>query len=442
MKDQAAFKETLLCRVQARKAALRRRKKILTACTSFVLCLALLTLILLRPATVQATDLMRGIRPNQVAGEAPDDAFVTTQTDFALRLFQACSRQTAAQNTLVSPLSVMLALAMTANGAAGQTKTEMEAVLGMPIEELNAYLHSYVNQLPNARNAKIAIANSIWYKDEPSLHVQKEFLQTNADYYDAAAYQGPFDDSTLQDINNWTKENTNGMIDKAIDSIDSTAVMYLINALVFDARWQWPYLDGSEVRNNRTFTAYDGTEQKVTMMTQTEGIYLEDGLATGFIKHYEGGGYSFAALLPNEGVSIDDYVASLTAEGLQATLDGAVSAKVVATLPQFSYDYALDMSDVLKQMGMPTAFNGENADFSPMGTCDAGNLFICGLLHKTRINVNTRGTQAAAVSSVIMAPNAAPQGYVVKLDRPFVFLILDTATNIPIFIGTVLSIDQ
>jgi serpin B len=442
MKDQAAFKETLLCRVQARKAALRRRKKILTACTSFVLCLALLTLILLRPATVQATDLMRGIRPNQVAGEAPDDAFVTTQTDFALRLFQACSRQTAAQNTLVSPLSVMLALAMTANGAAGQTKTEMEAVLGMPIEELNAYLHSYVNQLPNARNAKIAIANSIWYKDDPSLHVQKEFLQTNADYYDAAAYQGPFDDSTLQDINNWTKENTNGMIDKAIDSIDSTAVMYLINALVFDARWQWPYLDGSKVLNNRTFTAYDGTEQKVTMMTQTEGIYLEDGLATGFIKHYEGGGYSFAALLPNEGVSIDDYVASLTAEGLQATLDGAVSAKVVASLPQFSYDYALDMSDVLKQMGMPTAFNGGNADFSTMGTCDAGNLFICGLLHKTRINVDSIGTRATTVSSVIVAPNSAPQGYVVKLDRPFVFLILDTATNIPIFIGTVLSIDQ
>ena len=232
------------------------------------------------------------------------------------------------------------------------------------------------------------------------------------------------------------------MIDKAIDSIDSTAVMYLINALVFDARWQWPYLDGSEVRNNRTFTAYDGTEQKVTMMTQTEGIYLEDGLATGFIKHYEGGGYSFAALLPNEGVSIDDYVASLTAEGLQATLDGAVSAKVVASLPQFSYDYALDMSDVLKQMGMPTAFNVENADFSPMGTCDAGNLFIRGLPHTTRINVNTRGTQVAAVSSVIVAPNSAPQGYVVKLDRPFVFLILDTATNIPIFIGTVLSIDQ
>ena len=442
MKDQAAFKETLLCRVQARKAALRRRKKILTACTSFVLCLALLTLILLRPAAVQATDLMRGIRPNQVAGEAPDDAFVTTQTDFALRLFQACSRQTAAQNTLVSPLSVMLALAMTANGAAGQTKTEMEAVLGMPIEELNAYLNSYVNQLPNARNAKIAIANSIWYKDDPSLHVQKEFLQTNADYYGAAAYQGPFDDSTLQDINNWTKENTNGMIDKAIDSIDSTAVMYLINALVFDARWQWPYLDGSEVRNNRTFTAYDGTEQKVTMMTQTEGIYLEDGLATGFIKHYEGGGYSFAALLPNEGVSIDDYVASLTAEGLQATLDGAIRTKVVASLPQFSYDYALDMSDVLKQMGMPTAFNRENADFSTMGTCDAGNLFICGLLHKTRINVDARGTRAASVSSVIVAPNSAPQGYVVKLDRPFVFLILDTATNIPIFIGTVLSIDQ
>ena len=160
------------------------------------------------------------------------------------------------------------------------------------------------------------------------------------------------------------------------------------------------------------------------------------------IKHYEGGGYSFAALLPNEGVSIDDYVASLTAEGLQATLDGAVSAKVVASLPQFSFDYSLDMAEVLSELGMHTAFDADNADFSPMGTCDEGNLFVRSLLHKTRINVNTRGTQAAAVSSVIMAPNAAPQGYVVKLDRPFVFLILDTATNIPIFIGTVLSIDQ
>ncbi len=255
MKDQAAFKEALLRRVQDRKAVLRRRKKILQACMSFVLCIALLAMILLRPATVEATDLMRGIRPNRVTGKAPDDVFVTAQTDFALRLFQACSRQTSAQNTLVSPLSVMLALAMTANGADGQTKAEMESVLGMPIEELNAHLYSYVNQLPSSRHTKIAIANSIWYKDDPSLHVRKEFLQTNADYYGADAYQGPFDDSTLQDINNWTKENTNGMIDKAIDSIDSTAVMYLINALVFNARWQWPYLDGSEVLNNRPFTA-------------------------------------------------------------------------------------------------------------------------------------------------------------------------------------------
>ncbi len=442
MKDQAAFKEALLCRVQARKAALRRRKKILTACVSFVLCLALLTLIILRPVSVQATNLMKGIHPNRITGKAPDDAFVTTQTDFALRLFQACSRQTATQNTLVSPLSVMLALAMTANGADGQTKAEMEMVLGMPIEDLNAHLYSYVNQLPNSRNAKITIANSIWYKDDPGLRIQKEFLQTNADYYGADAYQGPFDDSTLRDINNWTRKNTDGMIDEAIDSIDSAAVMYLINALVFDARWETPYKNSSEVLKNRTFTAYDGTEQKVTMMTQTEQIYLEDAMATGFVKQYAGGNYSFAALLPKEGVSIDDYVASLTAEGLQATLDGAISTKVIATLPQFSFDYSLDMAEVLTELGMPTAFDGGNADFSPMGTCDAGNLFIRSLLHKTQIAVGTKGTQAAAVSSVIMAPNAAPQGYVVKLDRPFVFFILDTATNIPIFIGTVLSIDQ
>ena len=441
MKEQAAFKQAILQRAELRKAAIGRRKKILTTCTSLVLCLALVTLILLRPVSVQATDLMAGIHPHQVTGKAPDNAFATAQTDFALRLFQACNDEAGSKNTLVSPLSVMLALSMTANGADGRTRAEMEAVLGMPIEELNQYLYCYVNQLATTQSAKITVANSIWYKDAPDLNIQKGFLQTNADYYGADAYKAPFNDSTARDINNWVKQSTDGTIDKVVDIIDSTAVMYLINALAFDAKWETPYKNSSEVLKNRTFTAYDGTEQKVTMMTQTEDIYLEDELATGFVKPYAGDRYSFAALLPKEGVSIENYVASLTAKGLQATLNGAATATVHTFLPQFSYDYTLDMSDVMKNLGMPTAFDAETADFAPMGTSDAGELYISSVMHNTHITVDTQGTRAAAVTHVQIAPGGAPLEYIVNLNRPFVFLILDSTTNIPIFIGTVLSIE-
>lgn len=441
MKDQKEFKEELLRRAGIKKAQKQRRTKIFTACISFALCLVLLAVILLQPtATVKAANLMNGIKPNAVEPIAPDDLFTASQTDFALRLFKACASD---KNTLVSPLSVMLALAMTANGADGQTKAEMEAVLGMPIDELNRYLHSYANHFPISKKAKVTIANSVWYRDDPTLTVNKSFLQANADYYGAAAYKAPFDDRTVRDINNWTKEKTGGMIDKIIEQISSDTMLYLINALVFDAKWESPYKDTTQVNEGGTFTANDDTEQKVTMMYQMEYKYLSDNTATGFIKPYAGGDYAFAALLPNEGVSIEEYVASLTAEGLQKTLNGAQNTGVFASIPQFSYDYDIELRDVLKELGMPTAFDGALADFTPMGTCDRGNLCIGSVLHKTHITVDTQGTRAAAVTKVeIMAEGAYSPKYVVTLNRPFVYLIVDTQTNLPLFIGTVLSINS
>ena len=441
MKDEKEFKEELQRRVGVKKAEKQRRIKVLTVCTSCVLCLVLLAIILLQPtATVKATNLMEGIIPNSVEHAAPDPRFINAQTDFSLRLFKSCASD---QNTLVSPLSVMLALAMTANGAEGQTKAEMEAILGMSIDELNRYLYSYVNQLPVSKKAKVAIANSIWYRDDPTLTVNMPFLQTNADYYGAAAYKAPFDNGTVRDINNWTKEKTDGMIDKIIEQISSDTMLYLINALVFDARWEHPYEDDSQISEGRTFTANDGTKQKVTMMHQTEYKYLSDSLATGFLKPYAGGDYTFAALLPNEGVSIEEYVASLTAERLQETLNSVIGANVEASIPQFSYDYEIELKNVLTELGMPTAFNGALADFTPMGTCDRGNLYIGSVLHKTHITVDTQGTRAAAVTKVEIKGTGMPfESDRVTLDRPFVYLILDTETNLPLFIGTVLSIAQ
>jgi len=410
--------------------------------TGIILCLLMTAVLLFNSAgcgiQVAAVDLMEGVSAKSVTGKAAEDAFISSSANFAVELFQ--KTLTKGENSLVSPLSVMLALAMTANGANARTKTEMETVLGggMTVENLNQYLYTYIKNLPSDEKAKLNIADSIWIKDDGSLEVKPEFLQTNADYYGAAAYKAPFDDKTLAEINDWVKNNTDGMIDKILDKIDPDMVMYLINVVLFDAEWQAQYNTGDVF--DGTFNAYDGTKKNAQLMSSTENLYLDDGKATGFVKNYAGGKYSFAALLPNEGVSIDDYVNSLTGDGLIATLKSVKEASVQAQLPKFNYEYKIKMNDALATLGMPTAFTS-GADFSKMSNLPAGKLAIGEVIHKTYIEVTEIGTRAGAVTEVGMVLTSMPMfDHTVTLDRPFVYVIVDNANNLPIFIGTVLSV--
>ena len=391
---------------------------------------------------VQAADLMEGVQANTVTSKAADDAFAQSQMRLAVDLFQASVLESRDENVLISPLSIQLALAMTANGADGDTKAEMEALLGgeISLENLNEYLCSYVNNLPSAEKYKLQIANSIWFRDnEGRLQVEKDFLQKNADYYGAQAYKAAFDDQTMKDINNWVKDHTDGMIDSILDQIDEDAVMYLINALVFDAEWQHVY-DKSDVYKGK-FTNIDGAEKQVDMMHSEETVYLQDENATGFMKPYSGSKYNFAVLLPNEGVDIYEYIAGLTGEELMETLSTPQLGMVMATLPKFSYEYELTMNDVLKELGMPSAFSGSTANFSKMAHSSRGNIYIGDVLHKTFISVDELGTKAGAVTKVQMNDESAPMSeWVVTLNRPFVYMIIDNETNLPVFIGTVMDV--
>ena len=155
---------------------------------------------------VQAKNLMDGITPNNVNALDDLSSGSADTTDFAIRLFKQTNED--GKNTLISPLSVLCALAMTANGADGETREQMEAVLGMSVEELNLYLYSYINSLPQGEKYKLSVANSIWFKDDSRFTVNQSFLQTNADYYGAEIYKSPFDKQTLKDINNWVKNET------------------------------------------------------------------------------------------------------------------------------------------------------------------------------------------------------------------------------------------
>ena len=391
---------------------------------------------------VSANDLMKNV-PAKAVDVLPDmDTGAAAAADFGVRLFQNSMEE--GKNTLISPLSVLYALAMTTNGAEGETLSQMEQVLGMDVDNMNSYMLAYLDLLPETKDYKMSLANSIWFKDDPDFIVEQSFLQTNADYYGAGAYKAAFDEGTRNEINNWVKEHTDGMIPEIIDEIPDEAIMYLVNALSFDAKWADEY-EEHQIRED-SFTMEDGTRQDVDMMHSEEYTYLEDDLATGFIKYYKDRRYAFVAMLPNEGVTVSQYVDSLTGEHLRDLLNNPQDVTVFASIPKFETEYDIEMSEVLQEMGITDAFDWRVADFSRLGTYNVDGMNICinRVLHKTFISVTEQGTRAGAATAVEMVAEGAAEIIEYKevvLDRPFVYMLIDCETNLPFFIGTMMNVN-
>lgn len=381
-----------------------------------------------------ATDLMDGVK----AG-TPTDVQVQEETwegmqDFSVKLLQTtCDEE---ENTLVSPMSVLSALAMTSNGARGETRAQMEDVLGGSVEQLNGALAG----LGQENDSPLYLANSIWFAEGGRITPNPDFLQVNADCYRAGVFEAPFDQTTVTDINQWVKEHTHGMVEEILKEIPRDTVMYLINALAFEAEWENPY-ENSDVWQ-QAFTNQEGKVQQVSMLHSEEQFYLRDDQTQGFMKYYQGGRYAFVALLPDKGISVLDYVEGLDGQQLKALLDNPTSVPVAVTMPKFESEMEVDLREVLKEMGMVLPFDG--ADFTGLGTSPEGNLFINQVLHKTYIEVEEKGTRGGAATVVGMNSEAAPEEpkkqMVVTLDRPFVYLVVDTSSMLPVFMGTVLSV--
>jgi serpin B len=375
---------------------------------------------------------MAGITPMSVTKRKPDNAFITSQMDFAVKLLQQSLKKDGGKGALVSPLSAQLCLAMVANGADGETLGEMEKVLGgdLSLEQLNQYLSAYAESLPSTEKTKLLINNAIWFKEGYPIYT--DFLQTNADYYGADLYQAPFRMETLEadlrEINDWVNTNTDGMIPKLFDELDEDTVMVLINTLLFDGTWETAYADKDVV--NGTFYSYSGKEQTVEMMCSTESVYFADENAKGFLKYYDGKDYAFAAILPEQGTDILEYVNSLNGASLQSLLSNMWGMEVRAQLPKFKFEYSMNLKPILSDMGMPTAFLEDAANFSKMSS---RLLHIGQAVQKTAIELSPTGTKAAAATGVGMEDEC--ESPYVYLNRPFVYMILDTKTNLPLFIG-------
>lgn len=344
------------------------------------------------------------------------------------------------KNTLVSPLSVMYALAMTANGAKGTTLKQMEDTLGIELDGMNKFLKNYQSDVnaPYCNDEKFSIANSIWCNTlYGQLTYNESFKNTVTDNYSAEIKDLPFDNAALNQINGWVKDNTDGMIENILDQINPQSYMYLVNALAFDAEWDEPYDPRYMVREG-TFTNYDKSNSDVEYMSSEEFKYITDGTAQGFIKYFKSHNYAFAALVPSGEASLDDYVASLDGEKLVQTLSAVKEQKLEVKLPKFKADYGNDLAEILQDMGITQAFDPESADFSGMISNAPFNPCIGAVIHKTAIDVNEKGTKAAAATAVEIKAGATPEEPIkLNFDRPFLYMLINTKTNTPFFIGTV-----
>lgn len=357
--------------------------------------------------------------------------------DFSTELFKNSVKKE--KNTLISPVSVMMALSMMGNGAKGETLAELENVFGTSIETLDTYFWEYQGKLPKGEDYRLYIANSIWINNDMHFSVNPDFIRENQNYYYAGIYKSHFNQNIIKHINSWVTENTKGMITDIISEIPESTMMYMINALAFDAKWETPYKEHS-VRTD-TFTKENGETQEVSFMHSTEGGLLEDENTIGFTKYYKNGTYAFVGLLPKEGISMEEYVATLSGEKIRSLLSNQRRSIVYASLPKFENECMFNMIPILEKMGIETAFNVGKADLSGIGTYEDVNTYIGSVTHKTYISVAEQGTKAGAVTAITdNAKSAMMEVQEVRLNRPFVYMIMDCEENLPLFMGVVTDV--
>ncbi len=354
----------------------------------------------------------------------------------------AALSETEGENVVFSPVSAMSLLASLSQAADGETLKQIEKAIGKDDELFTLLMDGYRRSLnADKETALVRSVNSFWMRDEEGrLEVTDEFLD-KCRYLDTQVFSAPFDKSTVNDINRWCSDHTDGMIDEIVDKISPDAVAYLINALTYENRWLMPY-EQDQLRTG-IFTDASGSSQKAEFMYSDESRYFEDELAQGFIKPYKDG-FSFIAIRPKDGVSTDEYISQMTGEKLRKLINEPQQILVTAGIPEFSNEGFTDLVPVFESMGMKDIFDSVRADLTRLGTSSRGNIFIGAAFQKAFIEVNSDGTRAAAVS-VAEAKDGCAMVYIpetVILDRPFIYMIADDSRleGLPLFMGTVENI--
>jgi len=341
-------------------------------------------------------------------------------------------------NVMVSPLSISLALCMTLNGADGITKSDMITALGLnglSVDEINQIYTDLISALKKAdSNVIMDIANSIWIKK--TFPVLDSFIAVNQKYYDAQVQTLDFNQAALATINNWVSGKTNGKIPSILDQISNQEIMFLINAIYFNGKWQVQFEKSST--ENGSFALASGLTATVPLMMIKENFgYSEQTGYRALKMPYGRGKFEMVMLLPDAGISADQLIQQLNPslwENLKTAL--AIDSKVDVWIPRFKFSWESDLNDLLSSLGMAVAFSATEANFS--GINATAQLFISKVKHKTFIEVNEEGTEAAAATSVgIGVTSVGPGGPQFHATRPFLFFITEEDTGAILFAGKV-----
>lgn len=375
--------------------------------------------------------LMLFASPARAAGDGDAAAF-------SLELF-AASLESGEPNAAISPLSAYLALSLAALGAGGDTRADFAAVLGRSADELAAYCAALEQSLAQTGGGtSVRIGNSAWLDER--FRANPDYLELAERAMNARVFVEDLDtDAARGAINAWVSDATGGLIPSLLDTnLSEDAMLALVNTLYFKAAWRDPF--PSYGTGERTFYLEGGGSVQAEFMGDSDCLraHISSAGAEGVLLPYEDGKTALLALRPTDGRTVRELALSLTPDSLAGYIQSAQQTRMSLSMPKFSLEYGMSMIDPLAAMGLARAFDPGLADFTPMGSSPAGNIYISEVIQKVRIDVGEEGTEAAAATIVMMPAGAAPNAEEplnLTLDSPFVFAVVDLKTGIPLFIG-------
>jgi serine protease inhibitor len=375
--------------------------------------------------TIQAKELISSV-----------DKISSANNKVAFKFLSETLKTNNKENVIISPLSLSTILALTQNGAVGNTKGEMLKTLelqGLDDSTINESYRDIIAHFNSLKGIETKIGDSIWIRKNAD--VKKELISVGKNYYEAEINEVDFTKkNTVDAVNKWVSGRTAGKINKMMDSFEDDTYMTLINTVYFKGKWNNPFTERGTTKQK--FTSSDGSTKDVDMMKETMGIdYMKNTNFEAVRIPYEDQNFGMYVFLPNKDSSVDKLMNEMTMENWNKWINEFKKTQVQVSLPKFKIEFEEELNSMLKDFGMKDAFNG-NANFSNI--TDKTDLYIDLVKQKSYIDVNEAGTEAASATAVVMKTVSAPLDPTqFTVDRPFIYAIADKKTGLIIFMGKV-----